>query len=367
MKKNMEKKFKCTKCGEIITISGKPDETITLSCPSCHTNGKFTFEKTNSYLSNESIVEINNVSKKYKDILALNNISFDIKKGEIFGYIGPNGAGKTTTIKIIVGLLNKTSGQAFINGYEMPEQKEQAHKFIGYLPQQVAFQQWRTLNHTLTTFAKLSGMQKNVIQPRIDELLEIMEISKFKNKKINQLSGGTIQKVGIIQAILHNPGLLILDEPLDGLDPESRYKVKQIFKDLSKDGTTVFFSSHILSDVQDVATKICIIDWGHILKIGTLDELKSEFIKEKQIEIILSKKSDKFKEISKIIGVENIFEKSDEKFLININKNASYDEIIHNIIQSLLKNECRIRSITPVTPTLDEVYQFYLRKGGNKK
>ena len=359
----MEKKIKCIKCGQIITISGSPGETITVTCPSCHTIGKFIFEKTKSSTLEENIVKINNLSKKYKDILALNNVSFNIKKGEIFGYIGPNGAGKTTTIKILVGLLNKTSGHVFINTYEMPEQKSQAHKFIGYLPQKVAFQQWRTLNHALTTFGKLSGMEKNTIQPRINELLEIMDLTKFKNKKIDQLSGGTIQKVGIIQAILHNPSLIILDEPLNGLDPESRYQVKQIFKDLSKNGTTVFFSSHILSDVQDVATKICILDWGRILKIGTLDELKSELVKEKQIEIILSKKSDKFKEISKILGVQNILEKSYEKVLINIDKTVSYDEVIHNIIQTLLKNECRIRSITSLTPTLDEVYQYYLRKG----
>ncbi len=359
----MEKKIKCKKCGEITTVTSKPGETITVSCPSCSAIGKISFENNKSSTSNKSIVQIDNLSKKYKDILALNNVSFNIKKGEIFGYIGPNGAGKTTTIKILVGLLNKTSGQVFINGYEMPEQKKQAHKFIGYLPQQVAFQQWRTLNHALTTFAKLSGMQKNSIQPRIDELLELMNIGKQKNKKINQLSGGTIQKVGIIQAILHNPSLLILDEPLEGLDPESRYKVKQIFKDLSKNGTTVFFSSHILSDVQDVATKICILDWGQILKIGTIDELKSEFIREKQIEIVFSKKSEKFKEISKISGVQKILEKSYENYLVNIDKNANYDEVIHNIIQNLLKNECRIRSINPVTPSLDEVYQYYLRKG----
>ncbi len=359
----MEKKIKCKKCSEIITISANPGETITVTCPSCYTVGKITFEKTKTIISEEKIVKISNLSKKYKDILALNNVSFDIKKGEIFGYIGPNGAGKTTTIKILVGLLNKTSGQVFIKNYEMPEQKSLAHKFIGYLPQKVAFQQWRTLNHALTTFAKLSGMQKNSIQPGIDRLLEIMDLTKYKNKKIIQLSGGTIQKVGIIQAILHNPSLIILDEPLNGLDPESRYQVKQIFKDLSKNGITVFFSSHILSDVEDVATKICILDWGRILKIGTLNELKTEFIKEKQIEIILSKKSDKFKEISKLNGVQNIIEQSYEKILINIDKTVSYDDVIHNIIKTLLKNGCRIRSINPITPTLDEIYQFYLRTG----
>lgn len=363
----MQRKIKCTKCGKIITITGKPGETVTATCPSCHAFGDIKFEKSQEPAFEKTIIQIKNISKKYKDTLALNNVSFELKKGEIFGYIGPNGAGKTTTIKILVGLLNKTSGQVFINSYEMPEQKSQAHKFIGYLPQQVAFQQWRTLNHALTTFAKLSGMQKNNIQPRIDELLETMNLIKFKNKKINQLSGGTIQKVGIIQAVLHKPSLLILDEPLNGLDPESRYQVKQILRDLSKNGTTVFFSSHILGDVQDVATKICILDWGKVLKIGNLDELKSEFVKEKQIEIVFSKKSDNFREINKISGVQNILEKSYEKILVNISKTTSYDEVIHKIIQTLMKNECRIRSIAPVDPTLDEIYQYYLRKGGSKK
>lgn len=363
----MERKIKCTNCGEILTVTGTSGETVHIKCPECSTVGKFTFQEMKSDVPAEKIVQIKNISKKYKDILALNDVSFDINKGEIFGYIGPNGAGKTTTIKILVGLLNKTSGRVTINGYEMPDQKSEAHKFIGYLPQQVAFQQWRTLNHTLTTFAKLSGMQKDSIQPRIDELLEIMGLSKSKNKKINKLSGGTIQKVGIIQAVLHNPSLLILDEPLNGLDPESRYQVKQILRDLIKKGTTVFFSSHILGDVQDVATKICILDWGKVIKIGALDELKSEFVKEKQIEIIFSKKSDKFKEIENITGVQNIVKKTSEKILVNIEKTASYDEIIHNIIKTLLKNNCRIRSISPTSPTLDEVYQYYLRQGGKKQ
>ena len=151
----MERKIKCTNCGEILTVTGTSGETVHIKCPECSTVGKFTFQEMKSDVPAEKIVQIKNISKKYKDILALNDVSFDINKGEIFGYIGPNGAGKTTTIKILVGLLNKTSGRVTINGYEMPDQKSEAHKFIGYLPQQVAFQQWRTLNHTLTTFAKL--------------------------------------------------------------------------------------------------------------------------------------------------------------------------------------------------------------------
>ena len=361
----MEKKIRCPKCSKIFTCDGNPGEEIIIKCPNCGTEGKITFGKIET-LPSENLVVIENISKKYKDVVAVNNISFNIKQGEVFGYIGPNGAGKTTTIKIMVGLLKQTNGNLFINGFRMPEQKEFAHKFIGYLPQDVAFQKWRTANHALTTFGKLSGLDGKALQQRIDEMLELFDLTSYKHKKISNLSGGTIQKLGIVQALLHKPKFLILDEPLNGLDPDARYKVKKILKDLSNNGTTVFFSSHILSDVQDVATSICILDWGKILKIGNLDELKSEFSQENQIEIVLSKKSNKIKDFSKIKGIKNIIKKSESKFLISLEKNADSDDVTQKLIESLLKDSCKIRSIIPLSPTLDEIYQFYLRKGGKK-
>ena len=313
---------------------------------------------------NNDIVTFQNISKQYGQLLALNNVSFSIKKGEIFGYIGPNGAGKTTTIKILVGLLRGSGGNLFINGYKMPEQKELAHRFIGYTPQQIGFHKWKNIKQMLTTFGILSGYDKNLIDRRIDELLTLFNLINFKNMKISKLSGGMIQKLGIIQALLHKPPILILDEPLSGLDPESRFQTKKLLKELSKNGTTIFFSSHILSDVQDLATKICILNWGRVLKIGTLDELKNEFTKENQIEIILSERSEKLYEMNKIDGILKIIEKSAENIIVNIEKTKNSDEIIHNIIKILLENNCKIRSISPVSPSIDEIYQFYLRRGG---
>ena len=362
----MEKTMRCPKCQKVSKFVGNPGETQKITCPFCGIQGKISFEKVEP-VSTKTLVSIEDISKKYKDLKALNNISFKINKGEVFGYIGPNGAGKTTTIKIMVGLLRPTSGRLFINSYSMPEQKEKAHRFIGYMPQNVAFQQWRTVNHALSTFGKLSGVDGSILQNRIDGLLNLLNISQYKNKKISTLSGGTKQKLGIVQALLHKPGLLILDEPLEGLDPESRFQVKKIMKELSDKGTTIFFSSHILSDVEDVANKICIIDHGEIVKIGTIDEMKSEVSKEHQIEIIFSKKSDKYNEINKIAGITGVFEKSFERILVNIEKTGDTDEIIHNIIKTLLKNNCRIRTFNFVSPTLDEVYQYYLKKGGVKQ
>lgn len=360
----IEKTLRCPTCKNISKFSGNVEEIIEITCPHCNTKGKVTLKTPPQSLSKDTIISVKNISKKYKDVLAVHNVSFTINKGEIFGYIGPNGAGKTTTIKMMIGLLHQTGGEISINKFQMPKQKEQAHHFIGYMPQYAGFQQWRTVHQALLTFGKLSGVEHTMLQQRIDETLHLLGLTQYKNKKISKLSGGTMQKVGIAQALLHNPTLLILDEPLSGLDPDSRYQVKKILKQLSNNGTTVFFSSHILSDLQDIASKICIIDWGKMIKIGSLKDLKQEFSKENQIEIIFSKKTDKYKDIQKITAVKEIIEVSNERYIIQLDKNTDSDAVTNEIITMLIKNNCMIRSISPLNPSLDEMYQFYLRKGG---
>lgn len=308
-------------------------------------------------------VVFDNISKRYGSLLALNSVSFAIKEGEIVGYIGPNGAGKTTTIEIMVGLLKSTQGTVHIGNHLMPEEKSEVYKMLGYLPQSVAFQEWRTVNHALTTFGKLSGLKKNELEDRINTVLELLALRDVRNKKIGELSGGMIQKLGLAQALLHDPRLLVLDEPLSGLDPESRYEVKQVIKKLGKSGTTVFFSSHILSDVQDVATKIAILNRGRIMKIGTLDELKSDFPIRHVVNVVLSHNSGHCKELESLRGVTNVEEPTKNSFLVHLDRQADVDETIHELIQSLLKLGCHIRSVTPVFPSLDEVYLQYIRKG----
>ena len=305
------------------------------------------------------------VTKRYKDLLALDNISFSLQEGDIFGYIGPNGAGKTTTIKIIVGLLRQGQGTVTIGGSPMPEKKDEVNKLLGYLPQQVSFQQWRTVNHALTTFGKLSGLKKDELETNIQDVLSLLNLSEVRFKKIVELSGGTIQKVGLAQALLHHPKLLILDEPLGGLDPTSRYQIKEILRNLSKNGTTILFSSHILSDVEDVATTIGVLNWGHLLRIGTLDELISQFPRKNEIEIIFSKVSRKWTEIQSLKQVETIEEHTPQKILVHLRKDSNVDETIHQLIQQLLTLGCQIRSIRPLSPNLDDVYLQYVKGGGS--
>ncbi len=309
------------------------------------------------------MVVLENVSKSYAHLLALDSVSFEITSGEIFGYIGPNGAGKTTTIKIMVGLLHDFQGSLHIAGHRMPGMKSMVHKLLGYLPQEVAFQDWRTVDHALRTLGKLSGLAGKELEQRIQEVLELLLLKDERHKKIAELSGGMIQKLGLAQALLHNPKLLVLDEPLAGLDPASRHQVKAIIRGLSERGVTTLFSSHILSDVQDVATRIGILNRGRIMQIGTLDELKERFGVSHELDIVLSYDSGRSGELESLAGVNSVAQPAPNRLIIQLDTEGERDEIIHQIVTRLIDLDCRIRSLNPVSPSLDDVYLRYVSEG----
>jgi ABC-2 type transport system ATP-binding protein len=307
-------------------------------------------------------VLLRGVTKDYNGFLALDDVSFEIKEGEIFGYIGPNGAGKTTTLKILVGLINDFQGEVLIGGYQLPKEKLEAHKLLGYLPQNVAFQEWRTINHALSTFGKLSGLTEAEVEERIPKILELLSLADVRHKKISQLSGGMAQKVGLAQALLHNPKLLVMDEPLGGLDPLSRYQFKEIVLKLARSGTTILFSSHILSDVQDVATRIGILSRGRIKMVGSMNELKSQLYSQKIVEVLLSYVSDKWQMLATVKNVSKIEQPSPGRVLAYIQDGADDDQVINDLVKKIAELGIRIRSISPLEPSLDKIYLNYVQK-----
>jgi ABC-2 type transport system ATP-binding protein len=326
-------------------------------------NSKAMNMASNFHNGSKTFVVLRGVSKYYNAISALNSVSFEIKEGEIFGYIGPNGAGKTTTMKILVGLLSDFQGEVFIGGYQVSKQKDEIYKLLGYLPQNVAFQEWRTVNHALKTFGSLSGLSDIEVEKRISELLDMLSLDDVRHKKISQLSGGMIQKVGLAQALLHNPKLLILDEPMGGLDPLSRHQFKEMILKLGKQGTTILFSSHILSDVQDVADRIGIISGGKIKQIGTLNELKSHLSTQKSIEVLLSYASEKWQEFKSIKNVKKVVQASPGRVLVNFEADADEDQVVNDIVQSAAKLGIRIKGISLLSPSLDEIYLNHIQDG----
>jgi ABC-2 type transport system ATP-binding protein len=315
-------------------------------------------------MQNETYIEFQNISKKYKNVLALDNISFSIRRGDIFGYIGPNGAGKTTTIKILVGLIPNYKGEVYVNGKLASDYKD-LYKIMGYHPQEVGFQEWRTVNHALKTFGRLSGMSKANLERRIQEVLKFAELEDVRNRKIKHLSGGMIQKVRLCQALLHEPELLILDEPLSGLDPSMRYQIKGLIKYLAKSGKTILFSSHILSDVQDIANIIGILHKGHLLKIGTPDELQSDFQVGNIIRIEVEKNTQLVQDFNNLSEVEKIENLASNIQFVHLKLDIDLDSTINKILKILLEKNCKLRSFNLVKPSLEDVYLKYV--GGEAK
>jgi len=319
----------------------------------------------NSPINSNDFVTFQDVTKNYNSFKALNNISFSIKEGEIFGYIGPNGSGKTTSMKILVGLITSFKGEVAINGYRLPEKKTEIYKLLGYMPQSVAFQDWRTVNQALVTFGKLSGLENEKIEQRIPEILELIGLADVRYKKVSQLSGGMIQKVGLAQALLHEPKLLVLDEPLGGLDPLSRHQFKEIVLKLASNGATILFSSHILSDVQDVADRVGIINRGEIKQVGTINDLKTALSTKKTLQILMTYTSNKWQQLNEVKNVTDVQQPSPGRILLDLKVSSDEDQVVNDVIQKIVELGIRVRGVTLLEPSLDEIYFNYVSEAEN--
>jgi ABC-2 type transport system ATP-binding protein len=310
-----------------------------------------------------SVAVCDHVAKRYGSITALRDVSFELKQGEIFGFIGPNGAGKSTTMKILVGLLTDFTGNVSVGGARMPGGRDSLYTTVGYMPQSIAFQEWRTVRHAMMTFGRLSGMASAKLTDRIPRLLQQVGLEGTMHRKIVNLSGGMVQKLGLAQALLHEPKLLVLDEPVAGLDPMSRIQVKSILTSLRDRGATVIFSSHILSDVQDVADRICILNAGRIARIGTIDELKRHFAANDDIEITFSRDAGTWKELASLPGVSGLTPTAPGIVLLHVRPGADVDAVSHEVLSRLLAGGNRIRSFHPLVPSLDQLYLKYVGEG----
>ncbi len=217
---------------------------------------------------------IENLSKKYGDVVALNDVSLRIGTGEIVGLLGPNGAGKSTLLKIIVGILRPTTGKVRIGGIDILENPEAAKKIIGYVPENASLYTNLTVWEFLSFVGKIRSVPGDVLKEKISSSLKTFDIEEKRNALIGSLSKGTKQKVAIIASTLHDPSFLVLDEPLSGLDPRTQRFVNQWIAQTAAAGTTVFLSTHNLDIAQEYASRIAIIDHGKIVAMGELDSLR---------------------------------------------------------------------------------------------
>lgn len=222
------------------------------------------------------MIQVQNLVKQYGEHVAVNNLSFTIEKGKIYGFLGPNGAGKSTTMNIVTGYIGATSGSVLVNGFDITDEPEKAKKCIGFLPELPPIYTDMTVKEYLYFAAELKGIPKKDREAQINEIIKLVRIEDVFNRLTGNLSKGYKQRVGIAQALIGFPEVIILDEPTVGLDPQQVVEIRELIRDLGKDHT-VIFSSHILSEVQEVCDKIIIINQGRLIANGTPAELEREF------------------------------------------------------------------------------------------
>jgi len=300
---------KCPKCQNQFEVTGKPGEKKIVTCNQCNLKGFIQFEgisqekseivsspvKTSPSYTNA--IQVNKLTKKYKDVTAVDSISFTVKSGEIFGFLGPNGAGKTTTIRTLLGFLRPNAGSAFVCGLNISDHIVDIRRNVGYIPVELALYEHLTGKQCLNYFSDI----RNANLSLLNELQEIFELPL--DRKIKTYSRGMKQKLGIIQAFMDDPDIVIMDEPTSGLDPLLQQKFYRFLLSEKKKGRTMFFSSHILSEVEKICDRVAIIRKGKKIrlkikesseKLMSLPNAKSvdgwiEFVTEDHIDELIKK------------------------------------------------------------------------------
>lgn len=256
-------------------------------------------------------IDVQNLQKQYRDgwivprrFNALKGIDLAVRRGEVFGLLGPNGAGKTTLIKILLGIVKCTGGQAFLLGE--PAGTKSARRRIGYLPENLSFPSHQTAKRAMEFFGRLSSVPESVIQTKSATLLEMVGLAGREKELVRKYSKGMRQRLGLAQAMLHDPELLILDEPTDGLDPVGRSQIRKLINDLRDQGKTVFLNSHILQEVELVCDRVAILAGGALQGIGTPRELTQQFggALDTKVRIELAAAPENIEQLKQLGGIE---------------------------------------------------------------
>jgi ABC-2 type transport system ATP-binding protein len=242
-----------------------------------------------------ALVHVENLEKSFKDLKVIKGLNFQLEAGKCVALIGANGAGKTTTLKMLSGLLQPGKGSIFFEG---ENKGDDIRRQIGYLPQNPVFYEWMSAQEFLVYSGKLSGLSSVEAKRRADELLELVGIADAKNRRIGKFSGGMKQRLGIAQAIIHKPKLIMLDEPVSALDPFGRREVIELLEKLKQEAT-VLFSTHILNDAEEVCESILFLHNGEIIESGTMEELREKYHQGK-IDLVFRDDSDSY--VSSLVG-----------------------------------------------------------------
>lgn len=299
------------------------------------------------------VIEIDKLVKKFDDFVAIDNISLSIDEGEIYGLLGPNGAGKSTTISTICGLVRPSSGDIKIMGTSIKKHDVNIKRKIGLVPQKIAIYEDFTAKENISFFGELYGLRGRELKEAVERALEFVGLKEVKNKKSKEYSGGMLRRLNIACAIVHNPKIIIMDEPTVGIDAQSRNHILDSIKKLNEEGTTIIYTSHYMEEVESICTQIAIIDHGKVIVEGTKDELKSIVDDKKTLSLTLNSYEEiNIEEIKSIKGVLSVYQ-DDNLVTINTSKNVNN---LDKIINYFTRNEISIGDIGYREVTLETVF-----------
>ncbi len=307
----------------------------------------------------EAIV-IEDLTKYYGNILALDNLNLKISRGHCVGFLGPNGAGKSTTIKILCNLIRPTHGKAYVLGFDVSVEAQNALRSIGAIVEVPEFYLYLTPEEMLSYLGKLRGIGSAALKERIAKVLELVRLQEWVNIKIGKFSRGMKQRLGIAQAILHDPTVLILDEPALGLDPRGMYEIREIIKNLVKEGKTIFLASHMLHEVREVCDSVALINKGKLIACNSVENLEKIFhVQQIEIETLSPANKQQAKKISRFEAAKQVSiheNKITVEFEGNETKRAEFLNFLVNNVK------LQIISFRSSSKGLEEIYLRFVKE-----
>ncbi|MCK4795278.1 MAG: ATP-binding cassette domain-containing protein [Desulfobacteraceae bacterium] len=303
------------------------------------------------------MIEIKDLVKQYNGAPepAVRGVSFAVREGEIFSLLGPNGAGKTTIISMLSCLLTPTSGDAIVSGNSIIHNPMEVKKVIGVVPQEIALYPKLSARENLVFWGRMYGMGSHELKRRIDEVLEIAGLKERAKDRIETYSGGMQRRINIAVGLLHHPQLVFMDEPTVGIDPQSRRNILDTVKALNQQGMTVLYTTHYMEEAQELSHRIGIIDRGHMIALGTFDELTQLIEREDVVELTITKESSTLElldALSKVDGVRNVNAENGKVSLLAFDGNA----VLPDLISVANAQHVRVSDVMIREPNLEAVF-----------
>ena len=304
-------------------------------------------------------IKVDSLTKKFGDFKAIDNISFNVEEGEIFGFLGPNGAGKSTTMMILTTLLKPSSGNVLVGGHDILSDAKKVREKIGYVQQEISVDEFLTGRENLYLHARINQIPSNLIKSRIDDVLELVELGEKQDQATLTYSGGMRKRLDIANGLLSRPSVLFLDEPTVGLDIQTRRKIWGYIKKIRKDfGMTIFISTHYMEEADNLCNRIGIIDFGKIQVIDTPKSMKSAIGNEIISFNLVDGKANQDTLLDQISKIEFVKEVKTKQDIITVFSTKS-NEVIPKIFQISTNLEMKVSSLTLKQPTLDDVFISY--------